>query len=164
MIASLIVAALVVASVIAHELAHGCAALWQGDDTALRAGRLTWNPLTHADVVNTIAIPLVTFLASHGAVVLGGAKPVPVNPRRYRDGARSEILVSLAGVVVNAELALLGFAFASFWPPLMRVACANAGLVAFNLLPIAPLDGWRVWRCVRDARRRRRAMARSSLG
>lgn len=164
MIASLCVALLVVLSVIAHELAHGVVALLEGDETARRAGRLTWNPLAHGDVLNTLALPVVTFLLSHGVVVLGSAKPVPVNPRRYRDGDRSDLLVSLAGVVVNAFLALLCFALAPIVPLLARVAIANASLVVFNLLPIAPLDGWRVWRCVRDARRRRRALARSSIG
>ena len=68
-------------SVIAHEYAHGYAALKQGDDTALMLGRLTWNPVKHIDPFMTVLLPAMLFFASHGTMMLGGAKPVPVNPR-----------------------------------------------------------------------------------
>jgi len=68
-------------SVIAHEIAHGYAALKQGDDTALMLGRLTWNPIKHIDPFMTVLLPLMLFLVH--APILGGAKPVPVNPRKY---------------------------------------------------------------------------------
>lgn len=150
------VALLVAFSVIAHELAHGYVALLEGDDTALRAGRLSWNPLRHVDPLLTIVLPLATLLLSHGALVFGGAKPVPVNPFQYRNGAGSDLLVSLAGVAANELIALVCLVGVRFFPnnpELVRVFYLNVALVVFNLLPIPPLDGWRVWRIVRDARR-----------
>src|ERR1043165_10081175 len=82
-------------SVIAHEYAHGYAALKQGDTTALSLGRLTWNPLKHIDPFMTIILPAVMYFMS--GTMLGGAKPVPVNPRNYRNFKRGDIIVSLAG-------------------------------------------------------------------
>jgi Zn-dependent protease len=148
-------------SVIAHEYAHGYAALKQGDTTALAAGRLTWNPIKHIDPWMTLLLPVLLWQLSHGAVVLGGAKPVPVDPRNYRDYRRGDIIVSLAGVVTNllialvctAVIALLGFAGASAaLEPSAGVLQAmmvtgvriNMLLLAFNLLPIPPLDGSQV--------------------
>ena len=94
-------------SVIAHEYAHGYAALKQGDTTALKAGRLTWNPIKHIDLWMTILLPVLLYWVSRGAVVLGGAKPVPVDPRNYRNYRRGDIIVSLAGVVTNLLIAVI---------------------------------------------------------
>ena len=94
-------------SVIAHEYAHGYAALKQGDNTALAAGRLTWNPIKHIDPWMTLLLPALLWKLSGGTVVLGGAKPVPVDPRNYRYYRRGDIIVSLAGVVTNLLIALL---------------------------------------------------------
>src|SRR5690348_14502321 len=94
-------------SVIAHEYAHGYAALKQGDTTALSLGRLTWNPLKHIDPFMTVILPAVLLYMTGGRVVLGGAKPVPVNPRNYRNFKRGDIIVSLAGVTVNLLIALV---------------------------------------------------------
>jgi Zn-dependent protease len=146
-------------SVIAHEYAHGYAALRQGDTTALQLGRLTWNPLRHIDPFMTILLPAMLWVASHGQVVLGGAKPVPVNPRNYRDYRRGDIIVSLAGVAANFVIAL-GCAVAIVAVGLVgRAVDVLAGpvgilqvmltlgiwinliLIAFNLIPIPPLDG-----------------------
>src|SRR5688572_8145797 len=91
-------------SVVAHEIAHGYAALKQGDPTAYQLGRLTWNPVKHIDPFFTIILPLVMILAGQG--VLGGAKPVPVNPRNYRNFKRGDIIVSLAGVVTNLAISI----------------------------------------------------------
>src|ERR1041384_7479426 len=93
-------------SVIAHEYAHGYAALKQGDTTAYMLGRLTWNPIKHIDPFMTIILPAVLFFFSGGKMMLGGAKPVPVNPANYRHLKRGDIIVSLAGVFVNFLLAL----------------------------------------------------------
>src|SRR5438067_12059738 len=93
-------------SVIAHEYAHGYAALRQGDQTALMLGRLTWNPVKHIDLMMTILVPAMLWIASHGAMLLGGAKPVPVNPRNYRNFKRGDIIVSLAGVATNLVIAV----------------------------------------------------------
>ena len=148
-------------SVIAHEYAHGFAALKQGDTTALAAGRLTWNPIKHIDLWMTILLPVLLYYWSHGAVVLGGAKPVPVDPRNYRNYRRGDIIVSLAGVVTNllialvctAVIALLGVVGrAQSLEPSAGILQAmmvtgvriNLLLFAFNLIPIPPLDGSQV--------------------
>ena len=146
-------------SVIAHEYAHGYAALKQGDTTALMLGRLTWNPIKHIDPFMTVILPLVLFYMTGGRMVLGGAKPVPVNPRNYRNLKRGDIVVSLAGVFVNFLLALAALvlfvllgvtaralpAVESFFGVLQAAMFMavrlNLLLLAFNLIPIPPLDG-----------------------
>lgn len=146
-------------SMVAHEYAHGYAALRQGDPTAYMLGRLTFNPLKHIDPWMTIALPLLLGVSSGGRFIFGGAKPVPVNPRNYRNYRRGDIIVSLAGVATNAALAvaclvasiglgLLGEAVPAangmlallqrmmFWGIWL-----NLLLACFNLIPIPPLDG-----------------------
>ena len=71
-------------ALVAHEVAHGWAALRQGDDTAYKLGRLTFNPLPHIDPVMTILMPIGLWLLSSGQYTLGGARPVPVPPRDFR--------------------------------------------------------------------------------
>ena len=144
-------------SVIAHEYAHGYAALKQGDDTALMLGRLTWNPVKHIDPFMTVLLPLVLSLIH--APILAGAKPVPVDSRKYRKFKQGDIIVSLAGVFANllvgiacALLAVIvGFAgryvtslqpsFGIFQAMMLRGVQLNAVLILFNLIPIPPLDG-----------------------
>ena len=144
-------------SVIAHEVAHGYAALKQGDDTALMLGRLTWNPIKHIDPFMTIILPVM--LAMVGAPIIGGAKPVPVDPRKYRHYKRGDIIVSLAGVFTNLLVAIAcALLFALFGLIGQRVQATeptlgilqammfygvelNMILIAFNLIPIPPLDG-----------------------
>jgi Zn-dependent protease len=146
-------------SVIAHEIAHGYAALKQGDTTALMLGRLTWNPVKHIDPFMTILLPATLFYFSKGAIMLGGAKPVPVNPANYRNRTRGDIIVSLAGVFVNFLIALAAVIVFVLVGLVGRVAPAAASplafvqamalvavqlnllLLAFNLIPIPPLDG-----------------------
>jgi len=146
-------------SVIAHEIAHGYAALKQGDTTALMLGRLTWNPIKHIDPFMTILLPAMLFYFSKGTVMLGGAKPVPVNPANYRNKRRGDIIVSLAGVFVNLLIALAAVILFVVVGLVGRVAPAAASplafiqamalvavqlnllLLAFNLIPIPPLDG-----------------------
>ena len=149
-------------SVIAHEIAHGFAALKQGDRTALEAGRLSWNPVRHIDPFLTILLPLIMFSGSSmigRSVIFGGAKPVPVDPRNYRHIRRGDIIVSLAGVATNLLIALLCAALipvtgmlASLMPLLEETlgiiqamlwygVMLNFSLIFFNLLPIPPLDG-----------------------
>ncbi len=145
-------------SMVAHEYAHGYAALKQGDDTALMLGRLTFNPIKHIDPWMTIAFPLILWYTA--GFMFGGAKPVPVNPRKYRRYVRGDIIVSSAGVVVNLVLAvlflgfviLLGLAGGAQARPegdilglLQHMAMIgiqlNLLLAFFNLIPIPPLDG-----------------------
>ncbi len=145
-------------SVVLHEVAHGWVALKQGDDTALRAGRLTLNPVPHIDLFGSIIVPALLWLAP-GHVLFGWAKPVPVDPRLYRNLRRGDILVSLAGIATNLLLAV-GFTLlamllvylAGLLPPLRSFLTVAAGmarigillnliLAFFNLIPLPPLDG-----------------------
>jgi Zn-dependent protease len=155
----LFVAPVLLFSVVAHEYAHGYAALRQGDPTALQLGRLTLNPIKHIDPFLTIIMPVVMLLATDGRLALGGAKPVPVNPANYRHPKRGDIIVSLAGVTVNLVLALLCTLLIAGVGLVGRGASAlgttvwiaqvmliwgvtiNLVLIAFNLIPIPPLDG-----------------------
>lgn len=154
----LLVAPVLLFSVVAHEIAHGYAALRQGDSTASQLGRLTWNPLPHIDPFMTVLLPALLLL-SHAPFVFGGAKPVPVDPRNYRHYKRGDIIVSLAGVATNLAIAVacailivpLGVIGGAL--PAAAPSCAilqhmmligvqlNLVLTAFNLLPIPPLDG-----------------------
>lgn len=149
-------------AMVAHEYAHGYAAMRQGDMTAYQLGRLTFNPLKHIDPFMTVILPLMLFLIN--APVFGGAKPVPVNPRNYRHYRRGDIIVSLAGVATNVVIAmasvpliiLLGL-IARYLPDATRPLAIlqqmlqvgiliNLFLAAFNLLPIPPLDGSHVFK------------------
>ena len=146
---------------VAHEYAHAEAAYRQGDDTAYMLGRLTFNPLKHIDPIMTVIVPFV--LWTIGAPPFGAAKPVPVNPRKYRQFVRGDIIVSLAGIVVN--LGLFVICMASF-AAVGMIGDAVPGLVGsfeilqrmlyygmwlnlvlafFNLIPVPPLDGSHVF-------------------
>lgn len=144
-------------SMVAHEYAHGYAALRQGDPTAYQLGRLTWNPIKHIDPFMTILLPVMTYY--FGSFIFGGAKPVPVVPRNYRNYRRGDIIVSMAGIVTNlalfvvSGLLLIGFGLLGRAIPALRDTFAilqvmmvmgvlfNLMLAMFNLLPIPPLDG-----------------------
>jgi Zn-dependent protease len=149
---------------VAHEYAHGWVAMKNGDPTAYQLGRLTWNPVKHIDPFMTILLPIFLFIAH--APILGGAKPIPVNPRNYRNFKKGDIAVSLAGITTNV---ILAFVFAAVIPVLYYVHGAlpnattalallqqmcvygiwiNLVLAAFNLLPIPPLDGSHVFKYV----------------
>lgn len=144
-------------SVVAHEYAHGYAALKMGDTTAQRLGRLTWNPLKHLDPFLSLLMPMVLFFSS--GFIFGAAKPVPVDPRNYRELRKGDIIVSLAGVATNLALAILFVPVIAVVGLLARAMPDAAGvlgpvqfmfrygiyinliLVIFNLIPIPPLDG-----------------------
>src|SRR5918912_503085 len=100
----ILIAPVILFSMVAHEFAHGYAALRQGDATAYQLGRLTWNPAKHIDPFMTVLVPLFTFFL--WGFAFGGAKPVPVNPRNYRNFKRGDIVVSLAGIVTNFAVAI----------------------------------------------------------
>jgi len=145
-------------SMVAHEWAHAEAAYRQGDDTAYALGRLTLNPLKHIDPIMTVALP-VLLLVTHAGFLFGAAKPVPVNPRKYREYRRGDIIVSLAGIVMNlllfvacaalfvvsgmagSALGGLGTSMGIFQRMLLLGMSFNLVLAFFNLIPIPPLDG-----------------------
>jgi Zn-dependent protease len=154
----LLIAPVLLLAMVAHEYAHGYAALKQGDPTAYQLGRLTWNPVKHIDPFMTVLLPIMTYF--YGNFLFGGAKPVPVTPRNYRNYKRGDIIVSLAGVATNFMLALasvlliivIGLAgraappaaaepFQTLQQMMWQSVTFNMTLVAFNLLPIPPLDG-----------------------
>ena len=150
---------MLVFAMVAHEYAHAATALRQGDDTAYLLGRVTLNPLPHIDPVMSILLPALLYWGSGGAFTFGGAKPVPVNPRKYRNYKKGDILVSAAGVVTNLILALvlavvfvvLGLIAQAFPPSAVVLDTAqrmmvhgiwiNLILCFFNLIPVPPLDG-----------------------
>jgi Zn-dependent protease len=146
---------------VAHEYAHAEAAYRQGDSTAYMLGRLTFNPLKHIDPIMTIIVPIGLWMI--GAPPFGAAKPVPVNPRNYRNFVRGDVVVSLAGIVVNLGLfiactilfavvglvsnampALLG-SFEILQRMLFYGMWLNLVLAFFNLIPVPPLDGSHVF-------------------
>jgi Zn-dependent protease len=140
--------AVLIPSVILHEVAHGWVADMLGDDTARRAGRISLNPMRHIDPFGTVLLPL--FLALVAPFVIGYAKPVPVVMTRLNRPRRDPLLVALAGPATNLSLA--GLAIVVFrvarpeaetvlWWVLAIVTVVNVVLGLFNLLPIPPLDG-----------------------
>lgn len=150
------VAVAVVISVVLHELAHGYVALWNGDPTAKLSGRLSLNPLKHFDLIGFLMLMTVGF---------GYAKPVPVNPYNFKHQKRGLFTVAIAGIVVNLILAFLSCCFYLLMIVFARLcvgsavgvnifnalalffnymARLNLNLVFFNLLPIHPLDGFRI--------------------
>jgi Zn-dependent protease len=154
MIEKIVIIAFLVESIVLHEIAHGFVALLFGDHTAERQGRITLNPIPHIDPLWTIAIPVVAYFISGGTFVIGGAKPVPINPSNYRRLVLGDICVSAAGIAVNFLIAVImilllnvvhivsgnlsGSITATVF---LRVALLNIVLAMFNLIPIPPLDG-----------------------
>ena len=150
--------AVLILSVVVHEVAHAWQARREGDDTADRLGRITLNPLVHLDPIGSVIVPLVLHFTGSG-FLFGWAKPVPVNPANYRSLVWGDIRVSMAGIVSNLGLAILstfGLAIAlkaqTILGPLggaTTVAAQaayygvliNLVLAFFNLIPIPPLDG-----------------------
>ncbi len=137
----------IVISIVLHELAHGYVALWNGDMTAKAYGRLSLNPLVHFDLYGLLMLVLVRF---------GYARPVPVNPYNFKRRRLGCITVSCAGILVNILLAFICtplyflcqikggrflFYLGSF---LFWMIIININLAVFNLLPIYPLDGYKI--------------------
>lgn len=136
-------------SVIIHEIAHGSAALFLGDATAKKEGRLTLNPIKHIDLFGTIILPLLLVI-SGSSFIFGWAKPVPINPYNFKDKDKKwgMLKVSLAGPLSNLALAIIfGLAIrfinlpASLFTFFSIIVYYNFLLAIFNLFPIPPLDG-----------------------
>lgn len=142
-------------AIVLHEISHGLVALWCGDPTAKNAGRLTINPLAHFDWIGLILMLFVGF---------GWAKPVPINPSNFKKRKLGVVLVSLAGITANLLMAGIGLLLLYiFYPMLVQLSASastvrligylfyymfayfvvfNIALAFFNILPIAPLDGF----------------------
>lgn len=147
-----------VPAIVFHEVAHGYAAYKLGDPTAKSQGRLSLNPLKHVDIFGTVILPgMLMFM---GGPVFGYAKPVPYNPRYFKDPQKGDLIVGLAGPSANLVMAIIGallswalspvassimlsneifYYFYYLFLPLFGLI--NLYLMFFNLLPIPPLDG-----------------------
>lgn len=149
----LFIIAVVIMSVVVHEVSHGFAALALGDPTAKYQGRLTLNPIRHLDPVGSVIVPLLGYFL--GGFIIGWAKPVPFNPYNLRNAKWGEALVALAGPVSNFFLAVVfsgvirasqyyGFGGEAFVSISAFVVLINITLGIFNLIPIPPLDGSKI--------------------
>jgi Zn-dependent protease len=133
-----------------HEFFHALAADKLGDPTPRSFGRLSLNPLAHADLFGTFLLPLMSTFT--GIPTIGWAKPVPIDPYNFRHPKRDEIIVSLAGPLSNLSLAFICSFLIRLFSPLtlagnifFYLILINISLFIFNLLPIPPLDGSKVF-------------------
>lgn len=144
--------AILIMSVVIHELSHGYMADRLGDPTPRLQGRLTPNPLKHLDPMGSVVVPLLMLLLSRGAFAFGWAKPVEYNPYNIRNKRRGEFLIALAGPLSNIAIALIfgtilrfAAAGATSLTPFIEICSAivviNIVLAVFNLIPLPPLDG-----------------------
>lgn len=153
----------------AHEAGHAWMSLKFGDDTAQKLGRVTLNPVSHTDPIGTLLIPIVAFIfgAVGGALgsipLIGWGKPTPVDPGKWTNYKWGNVMVSVAGVLANIILMIIGIILAKimmtqgFAPveffqksinPLVifvgDLMLLNLSLAVFNLLPFPPLDGSKI--------------------
>lgn len=144
-------------AIICHEVAHGYMAYKLGDNTAKNHGRLSLNPLKHIDLFGTIILPLVLVFIQIG-FIFGWAKPVPVNFKKLSHPKRDLFLVASAGIFANLYLALTSalivylcsFISDPYWQGIIslffvNMVVFNIVLIVFNILPIPPLDGSKIF-------------------
>lgn len=141
-------------SIIFHEIAHGYAAYRNGDNTALNAGRLTLNPISHIDLIGSIIIPIVSYILFK--MPFGWAKPVPYNPNNIKHKKYGELEVASAGILVNFFIAFSAvalfyiFKYIGILSPeisyiFQLITSINLFLAIFNLLPFPPADGFSIF-------------------
>ena len=143
-------------AIILHEIAHGYTALLMGDDTAQKKGRLSLNPIKHIDFFGTILLPLMLWIA-HAGIILGWAKPVPIDFSKLKHKTKGMILVSAAGILMNIWVALISalilllvpFIPNAYWQMMFNIfflnmIVYNIVIALFNALPLPPLDGSKI--------------------
>ncbi len=155
-------------AVSAHEAAHAWTSWKFGDDTALRLGRVTLNPLPHIDPIGTLLLPIIGFFIGYTSAgnypLIAWGKPTPVNPLKWHNKDAANVCVSIAGIVVNMIIAITAAILIKilavqqiitsqnfdegmikvFYTFLITTILMNVGLAIFNLLPFPPLDGSKV--------------------
>lgn len=145
--------AILIMSVVVHEVSHGYVAELFGDPTARLQGRLTLNPVKHLDPIGSFLVPIITSML--GGFIIGWAKPVPYNPYNFKRERLGTALTAAAGALSNIFIAVLFGLLIRFAPalgivsePFMALAGTivfiNLILAIFNLIPIPPLDGSKV--------------------
>lgn len=160
-----VMAAPMVFAIVLHEVAHGWVAFRLGDPTAKEMGRLTLNPISHIDLFGTVLMPLMLFVLTDGRMLFGYAKPVPIDPRYFKDPKKGMALSALAGPGINIVMAVACSLFLRvvmtglggrmpepYWTwvavPLTLMlgygVVINVVLAVLNMIPIPPLDGSRV--------------------
>ncbi|MCE9548943.1 site-2 protease family protein [Candidatus Nomurabacteria bacterium] len=145
--------AILLMSVVVHEVSHGFMAEYFGDKTARYAGRLTLNPVKHLDLFGSILLPALLVI-TNAPFLFGWAKPVPYNPDNLTNKKWGEMWVASAGILANLFLALLFgliLRFSSgvnvsegFRVIVSSIVIMNLSLAIFNLIPIPPLDGSKI--------------------
>lgn len=147
--------AILMFSVIIHEISHGYLAEYLGDPTARNAGRLTFNPISHLDPIGSFILPISMWYLTGGAFVFGWAKPVPYNPMNLRDPIGGGAKIAAAGPISNFLIAIVfglcirAMSLLAVAPPYLGelfglIVYVNILLGVFNLVPIPPLDGSKV--------------------